>query len=547
MKDKKKYNKKYYTGGRVDMSKGGRVKAQRGGLRRRPVDIEDRPMSIERETPVRKKSQPTVTPKKAQVVTEPKPVQPQAQQQGFAKAPTTPTEPQISIGGIGGGKKVPDEITSIERIPTEEELRRQREEAEKREAERKAAEEAAAKAAEEAARKAASPEIMRETTLPDGTYTTTNEKGEVVNLLNMLDWEEEYKKSNPRPTAGGLAGLIRKQKWDKEFEIARQTHQADLDVANFTPAVQTTAAQQAQFEKDRRERIRETGLQIEAASTGQVPEGAVIPEAEKVRGDIRQKTTTMAEPTEATAATAGQVAPEAVTTGQVTTAQTPEQIQAAQMEATMVSPDAQVEAAAGEVSDQAIAQAAGVDRVAPIEGAEVEIPEGALAERVVGTISEGAKATAAINAGTSLSRITRAKKQLSRAGLSDADIEEIGNDPEALEDRLADFSEEQRGIIEGLPQEALVSTQINGLLEGMENGEIPVWARPAVAQVEQMLAQRGMSASTVGRDSLFNAIIQSAMPIAQSNAQAIQQSVSQQKTQKLRLLKLMHKECSKQL
>ena len=53
---------------------------------------------------------------------------------------------------------------------------------------------------------------------------------------------------------------------------------------------------------------------------------------------------------------------------------------------------------------------------------------------------------------------------------------------------------------------------------------------PAVAAVEGMLAQRGMSASTVGRDALFNAIIQSAMPLAQSNAQAIQQSVSQQNT-----------------
>jgi hypothetical protein len=468
-------------------------------------------------------------------------VQPQTAQT-LQKAPITPKELPISIGGVGGGKKGPiEERTSIVGRPTEEELRKQKEEAEKREAERKAAEEAAAKAAEEAARKAASPEIMRETTLPDGTYTTTDESGKVVNLPNMLDWEEEYKKSNPRPTAGGLGGLVKKQKWDKEFEIARQSHQADLDVANFTPAVQTTAAQQAQFEKDRRERIRETGLQIEAASTGQVPEGAVIPDAVQVGIDpetgepIReQATTTMADTTKVTTegADISAITPEAVTTGQVTTAPTPEGFEAAEItrdELDIVPLDAQVEAAKGEVSDQAIAQAAGVERVAPIEGAEVEIPEGALAERVVGKISEGAKATAAINAGTSLSRITRAKKQLSRAGLSDADIQEIGNDPEALEDRLADFSEEQRGIIEGLPEEALVSTQINGLLEGMENGEIPVWARPAVAQVEQMLAQRGMSASTVGRDSLFNAIIQSAMPIAQSNAQAIQSSVAQQR------------------
>jgi hypothetical protein len=210
--------------------------------------------------------------------------------------------------------------------------------------------------------------------------------------------------------------------------------------------------------------------------------------------------------------------------------QTPEQIQAAQMEAAMVQPDAQVEAATGMVSDESLAQAAGVQRVAPIDAADVDIPEGALTERVVGTLSEGAKSTAAVNAGSSLTRITRAKKQLANAGLSSSDIAELGNDPEALEARLADFSEAQRGIIEGLPQEALVSNQIDSLLSGIEEGEIPVWARPAVSQVEQMLAQRGMSASTVARDSLVNTIIQAAMPIAQSNAQAIQASVSQQKT-----------------
>ena len=134
-----------------------------------------------------------------------------------------------------------------------------------------------------------------------------------------------------------------------------------------------------------------------------------------------------------------------------------------------------------------------------------------------------------MNVGSSLSRITRAKKQLSNAGLSDADITELGNDPESLEARLADFSEAERGIIEGLPEEALVSNQLDSLLSGIEEGEIPTWARPAVASVESMLAQRGMSASTVGRDALFNAIITSAMPMAQSNAQAIQASVGQQR------------------
>ena len=277
---------------------------------------------------------------------------------------------------------------------------------------------------------------------------------------------------------------------------------------------------------------------IDDAAAGKVPEAAVI--GTPVQAGIdpvtgqplpEQKVTTMAAPTTVQTRTAPGVGQEQVTTvDQTAQAQTPEQIQAAQMAATTVDTDAQVEAATGAVSDDAIAQAAGVERVPTIEAADVEIPEGALTERVIGTLSPEAQSTAVMNVGSSLARVTRAKKQLANAGLSDADITELGNDPEALEARLADFSEAERGIIEGLPEEALVSNQIDSLLKGIEEGEIPTWARPAVAAVESVLAQRGMSASTVGRDALLNAIIQSAMPIAQSNAQAIQASVSQQRT-----------------
>jgi len=195
--------------------------------------------------------------------------------------------------------------------------------------------------------------------------------------------------------------------------------------------------------------------------------------------------------------------------------------------------EAIVETAQGNVSTEvtdALAKAAGVERVAPIEGAEVEIIPGALTERVIGTISPEAKAQAAVIGGTTLAKVTRAKKQLRNAGLSEADITELGNDPETLEARLMEFTEAERGIIEGLPEEALVSNQIDSLLKGIEEGKIPSWAAPAVASVEQMLAQRGMSASTVGRDALINTIIGAAIPIAQSNAQAIQASVSQQKS-----------------
>ena len=287
-----------------------------------------------------------------------------------------------------------------------------------------------------------------------------------------------------------------------------------------------------QFERERGERVVRTGQTAENIAKGEIPEN-MLPKQELVKAakgeDYIDNAVQMGELTAIEAERIKNVTPEEVAQMEASQAERPEVLEAAKMQAAKITESPEIRAAEGEVREESLAKAAKVDRVTPIEGVDVDIPEGALTERIVGQISEGAKANAAINAGTSLARITRAKKQLTKAGLSEEQIQEIGNDPAALEDRLADFSETERGIIEGLPEEALVSTQINGLLEGMEDGNIPVWAGPAVSQVEQMLAARGLSASTVGRDSLFNSIIQAAMPIAQSNAQAIQSSVSQQK------------------
>jgi len=298
-----------------------------------------------------------------------------------------------------------------------------------------------------------------------------------------------------------------------------------------TPAPTPSPAQE-KFEEERGERIVRTGEQAEAIARGEIPEGA-IPSAEVAKVQTQGydlETINLAQQKGVTPEYVKQVGTEQVQQMEnVSTVAEPTPLQASTMEAAQVDGAATVDTATGQVSEESIAQAAGVENVPTIDSAEIDIPEGALTERVIGTLSEGAKSNAAINAGSSLSRITRAKKQLSNAGLSDADITELGNDPESLEARLADFSETERGIIEGLPQEALVSNQLDSLLSGIEEGEVPTWARPAVASVEAMLAQRGMEASTVGRDALLNAIIQSAMPMAQANAQAIQASVGQQK------------------
>jgi len=121
-------------------------------------------------------------------------------------------------------------------------------------------------------------------------------------------------------------------------------------------------------------------------------------------------------------------------------------------------------------------------------------------------------------------------QNLKSQGLKDAEIaQRLADNPELVAEEMENLPEDIKTTLSGLPEEALVSAQMESLMAGMEDGEVPTWARPALAKVEANLAKRGMSASTVGRDSLFNAIIQSALPIAQSNAQAIQSATAQDK------------------
>lgn len=268
------------------------------------------------------------------------------------------------------------------------------------------------------------------------------------------------------------------------------TGNADNIVAVAKSTAATNAANTAAAEKAAATAKDKITLAKEATA-----KAGVIPDAKKVDETIVDTATTIDEGTKAVAGVAGPVTIDPTVTGTSTTAETQAPITVATVDPTLIGEGAKVEAVTGTVSDEALAEAAQVEDTPLIEGADVEIKEGALAERVVGTVSPEAMAIAAQAAGTTLSRVTRAKKQLRNAGISEAAIEELGNDPEALEDRLMSLTEAERGMIGDLPEEALVSNQLDSLLKGMENGEIPTWAGPAVSAVEQMLAQRGLSAS----------------------------------------------------
>jgi len=478
-KRNKKYQQKYTTGGRVDMSKGGRVSYQVGGnipmkpkgsAGRGPNEEEERTNQLKDNFSI-ERTEPIDPANRSVPINAPKPI-------------TQPTQ----------GNNQP-----IGKIVTDDRARLDRDIAKK--------------------------DVIE----PRAEPSLENQQ-----LLDKRDIDGRFDPRDDFISIGGPGGGQDRLAAD---EAARKA--AEEAARKAAEEAAKKAAEEA-AEAAQQNTARESA---EAAARGEVPEAAVIDKisikdgTQLVTGKDQQ-TTTMQDVPGYTDTTVGQQqaegqAPEQVTTGTAQTADMPTDVPAAEItedELDIVDTEAQVDTAQGSKEDIKLAEAAGVDRVAPTEGADVKDPEGALAERVVGELSQDAMANAAKNAGTTLARVTRAKKQLRNAGLPEEAITELGNDPEALEARLMEFSEAERGIIAGLPEEALVSNQIDSLLNGMENGEIPAWAKPAVASVEAMLARRGLSASSVGRDNLFNAIIQSAVPIAQSNAQAIQQSVSQQKS-----------------
>ena len=268
------------------------------------------------------------------------------------------------------------------------------------------------------------------------------------------------------------------------------------------------------------------------AATEEILARGKIPDPVEVDTDITGKDTTIDDRPDIAAGKAEPVTVGETATGVSAEAREQAPIPAATYGAKEVSEDVLFDPATGAIrEDKDLAYL--TDKALTISATGVDFTQEqkdrGVIDRITGTLDPESKAGLVKVAGTTLPRVLRAKKQLRRAGLSEDQIDLMGNDPEALEDELMQYTEAERGMIAGLPDQALVSTQINALLDGMESGEIPAFAKPAVAAVNQMLAERGLDASTVGRDALFNAIIQAAVPIAQNNAQSIKEAVLQQK------------------
>lgn len=73
----------------------------------------------------------------------------------------------------------------------------------------------------------------------------------------------------------------------------------------------------------------------------------------------------------------------------------------------------------------------------------------------------------------------------------------------------------QQGVVD---PRATVAGQLEGLYAELEFGEIPGWARGAVNAAEEIMAARGMGASSIGASAITQAVQQSAINIAAQDA-----------------------------
>lgn len=76
-------------------------------------------------------------------------------------------------------------------------------------------------------------------------------------------------------------------------------------------------------------------------------------------------------------------------------------------------------------------------------------------------------------------------------------------------------------------KQATVAGQLEGLMQQFEGGNTPAWASGAMRSANAMLAQRGIGASSMAGQAVIQAAMESALPIAQADANTFAQFESQ--------------------
>ncbi len=142
---------------------------------------------------------------------------------------------------------------------------------------------------------------------------------------------------------------------------------------------------------------------------------------------------------------------------------------------------------------------------------------------VTGKPSREALTQAATMATDELAQLGLSAEQISRAQRVEG-VAPLEVTPEMEVTSAVDFArakaETNFTAATGVPStEATVQGQLTGLLEQFEGGETPAWAAGAMRAATATLAARGLGASSMAGQAIVQAAMESALPIAQMDAQ----------------------------
>jgi len=327
-------------------------------------------------------------------------------------------------------------------------------------------------------------------------------------------------------------------------------------------------------ELEREYRILRAGKSAEDTAQGKLPAGARIPPAQMLDSSIKGKVFEVGETTKAQAQKVAAIKAEEITDAAVKTGTLPIGTDVKTYNAFLNDFAPEVQDVIGSLSPESQARVVELNKLTgPAQAANIiwKDVEASKAKDVTGTISAGAfvpevkgiggqvspTADAELHQRTALT--TTADQEVAAEIINDLSYEAatrrvvtgvdakggaaamvaettdlppdivaaVVEDPASVEAQIDNTDISIQAAVAAMPPEALVSAQMETLLGGLEDGEIPMWARPAVDAVNSRMMARGLDVSSVGRDALYNAIITTAFPMAQSNAQALQARATQ--------------------
>lgn len=201
-----------------------------------------------------------------------------------------------------------------------------------------------------------------------------------------------------------------------------------------------------------------------------------------------------------------------------------------------VSPSAQVTAQTGTVSSQALAQAATFDDqykqlvatdakrtvdpkelVTAAQGSQAPVIQAAQAEKPAAVQAM----TREITEGEKVTPVTIQEKDMAQAEAITEDG--LAEDAKAVAAKLDKFTADAgtlASFIQGdVPAQATVQGQLTELMKSFDDGKTPAWASGAIRAANAAMAARGLGGSSMAGAAIFQAAMESALPIAAQDAQ----------------------------